>query len=806
MGQLANMLNNRPQRIFPSTTVVNPKEHCQAITLRSGKQYDEPTQGLISEEKVVEEHKKENESKEALEQMPSYAKFINDILSKKRKMEEYKTVALTEECSATLQRKLPPKLRDLGSFTISCTVGGEAKPTTVTLELAYHQVKHPKEIIEDVLVKVNKFIFLADFIVLNMEENASVLIILGRQFLATWKTLIDIQKDMHYSRASDSSCTVDVMEGAVSVTSLVDDPLELSLTIPVLKEASYEAMDYLNWINSYGPYYNKIFEELGEKETLPVIVSSSLFDVELEKLLRVLRAHKVAIGWRLADIRGISLSTIMHKILMDDNSKPTIEAQRRLNPSMKEVCLGEFEEGRHDRVYKNENNELIPTRRVTIWRICIYYQKLNKATKKYYFPFPFVDQMLYRLVGFNYYRFLDGYSGYHQISIAPEDQEKKTFTYLYGTFSFHRMPFGLCNASTTFQRCMVAIFSDTMDASMEILMDEFLVFGLTFDERLENLELVLKKCEECNQVLNWEKCHFMVNEGIVLGRKISSRGIEVDRTKISTIENIPPPVPVKGVRSFLGHCFQTFKTLKEKLTSAPIVVAPNWEKSFELMCDASDYAVRAILGQRVDKVFRTIYCASRTLNDAQLNYATTENELVAIVFAFDKFRPYVMGNKFDMEIHDKKGTKNLVVDHLSRQEVKETEGTKDIQINESILDEQYAEGTPTERFAEPFVVGLEAKDMRRFLTANPAMKEAARLFTVKNLNRYKTYTLAMRFVDSSNNLSVSAAERNCLTARVQELEEELNGTNAKLSEVQTQFSNLSLKRKEIRAKTKRLEQ
>ncbi|ERM97516.1 hypothetical protein AMTR_s04594p00003050, partial [Amborella trichopoda] len=154
-----------------------------------------------------------------------------------------------------------------------------------------------------------------------------------------------------------------------------------------------------------------------------------------------------------------------------------------------------------------------------------------------------------------------------------------------------------------------------------------------------------------NLVLNWEKCHFMVTEGIVLGHKISKEGIEVDRAKVSTIENLPPPISVKGVRSFLGHagfyrrfikdfskvakplsnllasgvpfefgkdCLEAFQILKEKLISAPIVTTPNWELPFEIMCDASDYAIGAVLGQRVDKVFRTIYYASKTLNDAQL--------------------------------------------------------------------------------------------------------------------------------------------------------------------------------------------
>ena len=400
-------------------------------------------------------------------------------------------------------------------------------------------------------------------------------------------------------------------------------------------------------------------------------------------------------------------------------------------------------------VIKTENNILLPSRTVTGWRICFDYRKLNKATRKDHFPLLFLDQMLDRLAGYEYYCFLDGYSGYNQIAIAPEDQEKTTFTCPYRTFAFRRMPFGLCNAPGTFQRCMMAIFSDMVEKTIEIFMDDFSVMGNSFDNCLANLRAVLARCEETNLVLNWEKFHFMVQEGIVLGHRISARGIEVDRAKIEAIEKLPPPSSVKGIRSFLGHagfyrryikdfsqiakplsnllvqgipfefdsqCLHAFTVLKDKLISAPIVVAPDWSFPFELMCDASDYAIGAVLGQKREKIFQVVYYASRTLNDAQLNYATTEKELLAIVFAFDKFRPYLIGNKvvvhidhsaikylmtkkdakprlirwvlllqeFDVEIKDTKGTENLVADHLSR-----LEGARDdVPVNDEFPDEK----------------------------------------------------------------------------------------------------------------------
>ena len=217
---------------------------------------------------------------------------------------------------------------------------------------------------------------------------------------------------------------------------------------------------------------------------------------------------------------------------------------------------------------------------------------------------------------------------------------------------------------------MMAIFSDMVERTIELFMDDFFVLGKYFDNCLENLRQELIRCEETNLVLNWEKCHFMVKEGIVLGHRMSERGIEVDKAKVETIEKLLPPYSVKGIRSFLGHagfyrrfikdfsktakplsnllvqgvsfefddqCLQAFLFLKQKLVSAPIVVAPDWNLPFELMCDVSDYAIGVVLGQKRDITFQVIYYESQTLNDAQLNYATTEKELMAIVFGFDKF-------------------------------------------------------------------------------------------------------------------------------------------------------------------------
>ncbi|XP_019248466.1 PREDICTED: uncharacterized protein LOC109227723 [Nicotiana attenuata] len=201
-------------------------------------------------------------------------------------------------------------------------------------------------------------------------------------------------------------------------------------------------------------------------------------------------------------------------------------------------------------VVQNENNELISTHTVTGWRIYMDYRNLNTATRRDHFPFPFINQMLDRSAGRSHFYFSDGYSGYNQISVAPKDREKTSFTYPYGIFAFRRMPFALCNASATLQRCMFSIFTDMVEDIMEVFMDDFSMVGDSIEDYLHNLQRVLRRRMETSLVLNWEKCHFMVREGIVLGHRVSSKGIEVDHAKVDVIEKLPPPTLVKAVRSW----------------------------------------------------------------------------------------------------------------------------------------------------------------------------------------------------------------------------------------------------------------
>ncbi|GKC85795.1 DNA-directed DNA polymerase [Tanacetum coccineum] len=219
---------------------------------------------------------------------------------------------------------------------------------------------------------------------------------------------------------------------------------------------------------------------------LPVVISTLLKDDEKKRLVSVLKNHKEAFTWNTSNILGISPSFCKYKINFEDDAKPVIQRQRRLNPNMKEVV----------------KKEII---------------KLLKAGIIY--------------------------------PIEDSPWEKTTFTCPYGTYAYKCMPFGLCNAPATFQRCMIAIFHDMLENFMEVFMNEFSVFGDSFDSCLGNLEQMLIRCKQVHLVLNWKMCHFMVTEGIVLGHKVSSAGLEVDKAKINVIAKLPPPTNVKAVRT-----------------------------------------------------------------------------------------------------------------------------------------------------------------------------------------------------------------------------------------------------------------
>nr|GEU93030.1 DNA-directed DNA polymerase [Tanacetum cinerariifolium] len=637
---------------------------------------------------------------DALLLMPKFASTIKSLLMNKDKLFELAKVSLNENCSAMLLKKLPKKLGDPGKFLIPC-------------DFPRMDVCHALADL-DVLVKVRKFHFPTDFVVVDFEADPRVSLILGRSFLRTGSALIDVYREEITLRYNTKS----------SNPTLVSDP-----SIPengFSKEPIFKSSSPTLTPFGESDFFLEEIEDFLNDESIPTGIDNSFYDPEggilfLEKLLNEDPFQPPPMDLKLAEETKakssieeppeLSLKELPSHLeyafleesdKLPEDYKPAVQSQRRVNPKIHDVIKKEviklldacmiypisdspwvspihcvLKKGGIT-VVANENNELIPTRLVTGWRVCIDYRKLNDATRKDHFPLPFMDQMLERLAENEFYCFLDGFSGYFQIPIDPQDQEKTTFTCPYGTFAYPCMPFGLCNAPGTFQRCMIAIFHDMIEKTMEVFMDDFLVFEDSFSSCLTNLDKMLKRCEETNLVLNWEKCHFMCREWIVLGHKISKSKIKVDKAKGDVIAKLPHPTTVKGVRSFLGHvgfyrrfiqdfskiarpmthlleketpfvfskeCVDAFDTLKKKLTEALILVVPDWNLPFELMCDASNFAIGAVLGQRKRKHFQPIHYASKTMTEDQIHYTRTEKEMLAVVYAFEKFRPYLVLSK-----------------------------------------------------------------------------------------------------------------------------------------------------------------
>ncbi|RDY04172.1 Retrovirus-related Pol polyprotein from transposon 17.6, partial [Mucuna pruriens] len=319
------------------------------------------------------------------------------------------------------------------------------------------------------------------------------------------------------------------------------------------------------------------------------------------------------------------------------------QPQRQLNPTILDIVKSKLEiylqQGSitpyqtisRTRIMKNQDDELVPTRIQNSWRVCIDYRKLNQATRKDHFPLPFIDEVLERLVG------------YMQIHIALIDQHKTTFTCLFGIFAYTRMPFDLCNALSTFQSCM------------DVFMDDFMVYGHSFDACLESLSRVLDRCIETNLMLNFDKCHFMGIRCLieVLRSTMPKLILLLFFLTLHLCGKFVLSLDMQELHpKFQQNSLATVQTsttrcgeLKKRVTTTLILQAPDWELSFKLMCDASDLALGAVLGQRVGKYSHVIAYASCILDLAQANYTTTKKELLAILFALDKLCSYLFGSK-----------------------------------------------------------------------------------------------------------------------------------------------------------------
>nr|GEY26398.1 reverse transcriptase domain-containing protein [Tanacetum cinerariifolium] len=406
-------------------------------------------------------------------------------------------------------------------------------PTCMTLELADRLISRSVGLVEDVYVKVGSFHFSADFVVVDFDADPRVPLILGRSLFKTKRALIDVLEGELTLRVGKEAITFNLDQTSRYLTNYSDIKAKrIDVIHMACEEYSQEVLGFFDIISSGSPtpYYDSIVSTTSLTLTLfrnkaflnddpsspPPTQGNYLPKVRKELKICEAKSDKSSIDEppevELKDLPPY----LKYAFLEGDNKLPVIIAKDlsveektapitrivnlKIHDVIKQEVIKLLEAGLIYPIYdspwvspvrcvpkkggftvvENKDNELISTHRVTGWCVCIYYHKLNEATHKDHFPLPFMDQMLERLAGNQYYCFLDGFFGYFQISIDPKDQEKTTFTYPYRTFAYRRMPFGLCNAPGTFQRCMMAIFHDMIEKTVEVFMDDFLVFKNSF--------------------------------------------------------------------------------------------------------------------------------------------------------------------------------------------------------------------------------------------------------------------------------------------------------------------------------------
>ncbi|KAK1648432.1 hypothetical protein QYE76_066237 [Lolium multiflorum] len=504
----------------------------------------------------------------------------------------------------------------------------ELEDIDVVIHLANRETISPIGIVRDVEVLCGKIKYPADFLVLGSAASDHCPIIFGRPFLNTCGAIIDCKKEkiltrfagepyeFNFSKFTKTPYKTDLpsndfkMEQCASIVLVPNNPLQQHLENSE-SEAFRKERDELEEIFLRQPIlkHDLPVEDLG---TTPPPKEDPVFDLKpLPDNLKY--AH--------IDDKKIYPVIISSKL-------SEIEEERWVSPVHCVPKKGGMT------VVPNDNDELIPQRIVVGYRMCIDFRKVNKVTKKDHYPLPFIDQMLERLSKNTHFCFLDGYSGFSQIAVKAKDQEKTTFTCPYGTYAYR-----------------------------QVFMDDFSVYGNSFDNCLRNLDKVLQRCEETNLVLNWEKCHFMVNEGIVLGHKISREVLKLIELKLKQLRRCP----IRGM-------------LKKALTTAPVVEPPDWNLPFEIMCDASDFAVGAVLGQR----FRPYIVDSKVTihtDHAAIRYLMTKKD------AKPRLIRWVLLQEFDLHIIDRKGADNPVADNLSRLE---NIAYDPVPVNDSFPNEQLA--------------------------------------------------------------------------------------------------------------------
>nr|GEY42473.1 reverse transcriptase domain-containing protein [Tanacetum cinerariifolium] len=556
-GQFMNMNTASSSGLgtLPGYTITNPKEDIKGITTQSGTAYQGPTIPTTSSSlpQVVERETEVTKDMVPPTNNGSTKDVQPPIVQTKTPVPNFKPVvapiieSVVAPVSALKPNQKPSilyssrlhdqKLRmdeclalaDLGASINLMPLSvwnklslPEQSHTCMTLELADRLISRPVRVAEDVFVKTGRAlidVFKEELTLCVGKEAITFNLDQTLRYSANYNDMTANRIDVIDMACEDYSQEVLGFSDVIVIDAFL--ALEDDSTSPKVDHSHFDPKGYILLLEAFlnddtslppptqGNYLPQVRKEL---KIYKAKTDKSSIDEPPEVELKNLPPHLEYVFLEGDD----KLPVIIAKYLSEEEKMALIKSLSK----PRTLCT---EKGCFT-IVENEENELILTRLVTGWCVCIDYCKLNEATRKDHFPLPFMDEMLERLVGNEYYCFLDGFSGYFQIPIDQKDQEKTIFTCPYGMFAYRHMPFGSCNAPGMFQRCMMAIFHDMIEKMMEVFMEDFL-----------------------------EKSHFLVKEGIFLGHKISKNGIEVDKAKVDVIAKLPHPTTVKGIHSFLGH-------------------------------------------------------------------------------------------------------------------------------------------------------------------------------------------------------------------------------------------------------------
>ncbi|KAE8733240.1 Detected protein of unknown function [Hibiscus syriacus] len=423
---------------------------------------------------------------------------------------------------------------------------------------------------------------------------------------------------------------------------------------------------------------------LGTDEEIKEVKIGTTLTIQIkQELINLLQEFKDIFAWSYQDMPGLSTDIVIHKLPINPEYKPVQQKLRRMRPEMllqikeevmKQINAGFLQASKYPEWVAN----IVPVpKKNGKVRMCVDYRDLNKASPKDSFPLPHIDTLVDNTAGHAWFSFMDGFSGYNQIKMNPEDMEKTTFITMWGTFCYKVMPFGLKNAGATYQRAMVTLFHDMMHREIEVYVDDMIAKSRTEEEHIQNLRKLFQRLRKYQLKLNPVKCTFGVTSGKLLGFVVSKKGTEIDPDKVKAIQDLPPPNTKKEVRGFLGRlnyisrfiylltdkcdpvfkllrknnpevwneeCQETLDIIKKYLSNAPILVSPMPDKPLILYLTVFENSMGCVLGQHDEsgRKEKAIYYLSKKFTDCEIRYPPIQKLCCALVWATRRLRQYML--------------------------------------------------------------------------------------------------------------------------------------------------------------------